>query len=137
MKFTAQQNRLPRNFERQTFPYVMHQTDSAINLVYNLFKELRLSCDLFDDEMYFTCQSSLQKTQHCSNKVKFEASWMNAKTDRKKLKFKYLDSENEERCTIFPVHAMKLHRGKRGVALHSLQLKSGRRWIFILTPRPI
>jgi hypothetical protein len=38
---------------------------------------------------------------------------MNAKTDRKKLKFKYLDSGNEERCTIFPVHAMKLHRGNR------------------------
>ena len=71
-------------------------------------KELRLSRDLFGDEMRFTCQLSLEKkTQHCSNKVKFEASLMNAKTDRKELKFKYLDSENEERGTIFPVHATK------------------------------
>jgi hypothetical protein len=38
----------------------MHQTDSAINLVYNLFKELRLSRDLFGDEMQFTSQLSLQ-----------------------------------------------------------------------------
>jgi hypothetical protein len=38
----------------------MHQTDSAINLVYNLFKELRLSSDLFGDEMHSTCQLSLQ-----------------------------------------------------------------------------
>jgi len=38
----------------------MHQTDSAINLVYNLFKELRLSRDLFGDDMHFTCQLLLQ-----------------------------------------------------------------------------
>ena len=39
---------------------VMHRTDSAINIVYNLFKELRLSRDLFGDEMHFICQLSLQ-----------------------------------------------------------------------------
>jgi len=62
---------------------------------------------------------------------------MNAKTDRKKLKFKYLDSENEERCTIFPMHAMKLHLGNRGITPHILQLKSGWRWIFALTPQSL
>jgi len=38
----------------------MHQSNSAINPVYNFFKELRLSRDLFGDEIHFTSQLSLQ-----------------------------------------------------------------------------
>jgi hypothetical protein len=38
---------------------VMHKTDSIINLVYNLLEELRLSRDMFGDEMYFTYPFSL------------------------------------------------------------------------------
>jgi hypothetical protein len=52
---------------------------------------------------------------------------MRTRTEKKKLKFKYSDTENEERCTIFPVHVMKLHLGNRGVTPHSLKIKSGQR----------
>jgi hypothetical protein len=115
----------------------MHQTDSAVTLAYNLFKELRLSRDLFGDKMHFTCQLSLQNNSTLFKQSKIWSELMNAKTDRKKLEFKYLDSETEERCTIFPVYAMKLQRGNRGIAPHILQIKSGRKWIFSLTPRSL
>lgn len=106
---------------------VMHQTDSAINLVYNLFKELRLSRDLFGDEMHFTCQLSLQNNSALLKQGKICGELMNAKSDTNKLEIKYLDSEIEERCTIFPLHAMKLHRGNRGIAPHILQLQSSQK----------
>lgn len=61
----------------------MHQTDSAINLVYNLFKELRLSRDLFGDEMQFTSQLSLQNNSTLFKQGKIWGELNERKTDKR------------------------------------------------------
>jgi len=63
----------------------MHQTDSAINLVYNLFKELRLSRDLFGDEIYFTSQLSLQNNSKLFEQGKIWGELNERKKDKRNL----------------------------------------------------